>query len=132
VEGSVVKQTVRWCIAGLATAATFSAVTWIGGALALSALRLDSGARWGIAGGAGVAVAALTALWGHGFATRGEEDADRQGQEKTPATTAESENTVNKIRGDVQGSSVQGRDIYGPVTFGDAGRQHRAELDDTE
>lgn len=123
-------QTVRWCIAGLATVATFSAVTWIGGALALSALRLDSGARWGIAGGAGVALAALTALWGHGFATRAEENADKKKEPETPASASGTENFSNKIKGDVKGSAVQGRDIYGPVTFGNVDQLHRSDLDE--
>ncbi|HXS62905.1 MAG TPA: hypothetical protein VN767_08525 [Streptosporangiaceae bacterium] len=124
------KRTVRWCIAGLATAATFSAVTWIGGALALSALRLDSGARWGIAGGAGVAVAALTALWGHGFATRAEENADQKMEQETPATTSGGGNFSNEIKGGVKGAALQGRDIYGPVAFGGADPPRRSDLDE--
>lgn len=126
------KGTVRWCIAGLATAATFSAVTWICGALALSALRLDSGARWGIAGGAGVAVAALTALWGHGFATQAEEDADQEEKTKNPAATTGDGSTSNEIGGDVKGSVLQARDLYGPVTFGVTDPPRRPDLDNTE
>jgi hypothetical protein len=114
----VVNQMTRWCIAGLVTITAFAAVTWICGALALSVLSLDSGARWGIAASAGVAVAALAALWGHGFATGAEEGVEREAHAKAPATVSGIPNVRNEIEGDVQGSALQGRDIYGPVTFG--------------
>jgi hypothetical protein len=126
---TVVKQMTKWCIAGLVTITAFAVVTWICGSLALSPLSLDSGARWGIAASAGVAVAALAALWGHGFATRVQEGAEHEAYAKAPATASGTPNVHNEIRGDVQGSVLQGRDIYGPVIFGAADPPRHPDLD---
>jgi tetratricopeptide (TPR) repeat protein len=62
----------------------------------------DPGVRWGIAGGLGVALAALTALWGYSYATAEES--------KEPAKAHG--NVHNKITGGTQnGPVIQGRDF---------------------
>ena len=65
---------VRWSVALGVTVAAFAVPTWLCGAFILSPVLKDSGTRWGLAGGVGVAVAALAALWGHGFSTDEPED----------------------------------------------------------
>lgn len=60
----------RWTVAAAVTLTSFAAVTWICGALLLAPWLKDPASRWGLAGAAGVALAALAALWGKGFATR--------------------------------------------------------------
>ncbi len=110
-------QVARWLLAGLVTVAAFATVTWLCGGLILPVFTLDPDLRWSIAGGAGVAVAALAALWGQGFATRSRDDVgdDRP----APATEVpESGDVRNEIKGDVSGQVVQGRDFYGPLSFG--------------
>jgi hypothetical protein len=63
------RQFGRWWVAGLVTMLTFTVCAWICGALILPTVINDPNVRWGLAGGLGVAVAALAALWGHSFAT---------------------------------------------------------------
>lgn len=115
------KPLVRWLVASLVTVAVFAVLTAICGALVLPTVMKDPGSRWGVAGGLGVAVAALAALWGHSFAT-----AERSASPAHRALTAESTNTEtgpgatsNNISGGTFHQSViQGRDISGPVVNG--------------
>jgi membrane protein implicated in regulation of membrane protease activity len=60
----------RWTVAALVTVATFAAATWIGGAVVLPPMLEDVAIRWGLASALGSTLAALAAVWGHGFATR--------------------------------------------------------------
>jgi len=55
------------------TAAAFAVPAWLAGAVVLPPLLKDPGTRWGVASSLGVALAALAALWSHGFATDGQE-----------------------------------------------------------
>lgn len=120
----------KWWLAGLATLAAFSATTWICGALVLAAFRIDSPTRWGIAGGAGVAVAALAALWGASFASRSEDKTGEQEPTRPTATAVECDGVHNVIKGDVVGGSVlQGRDFHGPVTLGPNNPPRRPDLE---
>jgi hypothetical protein len=63
-------RTVRWCLAGLVTAAAFGLVTWVAGASVLSLVMKSGADRWVVAAGLGVAVAGLAGLWGKWWATR--------------------------------------------------------------
>ncbi len=128
-------QVARWLLAGLVTLAAFAGVTWLFGGLVLLVFGLDADLRWSIAGGAGVATAALAALWGQGFATR---SADDTGDVGRPPTTAGPENggsvpdggnVRNEIKGGVSGQVVQGRDFYGPLSFGSAEAPRDADGD---
>jgi hypothetical protein len=117
-----VARIVRWGLAGLVTVAAFAATTWICGALILPIMTPDPDIRWSIAGGAGLAVAALAALWGQGFATAPQENADRDGHAEIEDKTRESPRVDNKIVGTIQGGQViQGGDFSGPITLGDTG-----------
>ncbi len=64
------RQTVRWCVAGLVVVAAFGAATWGSGVFVLPRAMKSEGDRWVVAAGLGVAVAALVALWGQSWATR--------------------------------------------------------------
>ena len=57
--GDEMKPLIRWLIAGLVTVAAFAVATLICGIVVLPTIMKDGGARWGVAGGLGVAVAAL-------------------------------------------------------------------------
>jgi len=117
----------RWTVAVAVTIAAFAAATWVCGALVLAALKMhDAGVRWGVAGGLGVAVAALAALWGASFATgeaRQPQPQPGQAPEGAPPATAgpaadggEVE-AVNEIGGGTFQQPLQGRDL-GAVTTG--------------
>jgi hypothetical protein len=69
----------RWVAAALATVAAFSLSTWICGALVLPLVLKDPAIRWGLASALGVAMAALAALWGIGFAVQDQEDREPPG-----------------------------------------------------
>src|SRR5580692_6614079 len=103
------KQIIRWFVAVLVTVAAFSAATWASQVILSLAIALDPDVRWGISGSVGVAVAALAALWGYGFAS-GEREA---------TATEHPRDVHNQISGDIRGGQViQARDITGPVSFG--------------
>jgi hypothetical protein len=96
------KSIVRWWVASLVTIATFATGTWVSGALILPTFMKDSAIRWGVAGGFGVAVAALAALWGHSFASAVQPGelaprCDHGAGAKT--VTTRSGSTHNEIRG---------------------------------
>lgn len=99
----------RWSVAVLVTIAAFAVATWICGTLVLT--LHDPAIRWGIAGAAGVAVAALAALWGHSYATaEHRQPAEAPGPVQTPA--ADSAMTRNTICGGTfHGPVLQGRDF---------------------
>lgn len=61
---------IRWLAAGLFTVAIFSGSAVICGMLVLPSLLRSSADRWVVASGVGVAVAALTTLWGASWAMR--------------------------------------------------------------
>jgi hypothetical protein len=103
----VTSPTLRWAVAVLVTITAFAAATWVCGAF-VRPMR-DGGARWGIAGGLGVAVAALAALWGHSYATAGHEQPATGEAHAAPASMR---GTSNKIRGGTfHGPVIQGHDI---------------------
>ncbi|MFB7355996.1 hypothetical protein [Streptomyces gardneri] len=60
----------RWAGAGFVTVAGFVVPTWLCGVLVLPSVLEDSAIRWSVASALGAAVAALTGMWGYGFATR--------------------------------------------------------------
>jgi hypothetical protein len=94
-------------VAVLVTVAAFGAVTWMSGTFVLQ-LR-DGGVRWGIAGGLGVAVAALAALWGHSYATAEPEPREAEKTHAAPTSTEQTTNTI--MGGTFHGSVIQGHDI---------------------
>lgn len=61
----------RWLVAVSVTAVAFAGTTWLCGALLLPPVMRDSAVRWTVACGAGAALAALAAMWGHGHARGG-------------------------------------------------------------
>lgn len=108
----------RWTVAFLVTAGAFTVVTWLGGAVLLMPLLKDAGVRWGVAGAAGVAIAALVAMWGQSYATEAPSQSETHGGSATrpaaPATGAGS--TRNKISGGTfHGPVIQARDVCGLV-----------------
>lgn len=68
--GYMVSRGVRWWLAGLVTAASFSVAAWVAGAFVLPTLMRSAADRWAVAAGLGVAMAAFVALWGKWWATR--------------------------------------------------------------
>jgi hypothetical protein len=67
----LMRQSVRWAVAGLLVLAFFAVVTWVIGVVLLPHWRALSAAdRWVVATAAGLAVAALPALWGKEWASR--------------------------------------------------------------
>jgi len=110
----------RWAVAVLVTIAAFAVATWICGAFVLP--MHDDGVRWGIAGGLGVAVAALAALWGHSYATAEDEQPAAEESTAAPAGTGR---TSNKISGGTfHGPVIQGRDIGALNLTGPATAEH--------
>lgn len=115
------RPTLRWAVAVVVTIAAFAAATWICGAFVLPR---DGGVRWGIAGGLGVAVAALAALWGHSYATS-EHKQEQPAAETVQAAPADTGRTSNKISGGIfHGPVIQGRDIGTLDLNGSATAQH--------
>lgn len=113
------KQLTRWFVAALVTVAAFSVATWACGVLILLTLTRDPGVRWSISGGVGVAVSALAALWGHGFASQARKVAGQDERAGSPAAMGHPEDVHNEITGGIQGGHViQARDVHGPVSFG--------------
>lgn len=76
----------RWLVAAGMTLGVFAVFLWVSGAFILP-LWIKSGSdRWVIATGVGLAIGALAALWGVGFAQR-----ERQGNAKPADTPRPSE-----------------------------------------
>ena len=116
----------RWVIAAAVTAATFAITTWLCGAFVLPAVNVtDPAVRWGIAGGLGVALAALAALWGASYAEdahRSEPEAPPSGappaapaapasEAPAPVAGSQSETTNEVSGGTFLGPLFQGRDF---------------------
>jgi hypothetical protein len=94
---------VRWLMAGLVTAATFSATLWVSEALVLPLWIKSDADRWVVAGALGAALSALAAVWGASFAQR----ADKRDKSKEPQDVADpqvdSRATNVSLRGDAVG-----------------------------
>jgi hypothetical protein len=84
-----VVRAVRWGVAGLVTIAAFAVVTWVAGDFVLTAVLKSQADRWVVASALGVAVAALTALWGHSWAGEETADAGNAGGPAEPVRGAE-------------------------------------------
>ena len=111
------RPALSWVVAVLVTIAACAASTWVCGAFVLP--MRDGGVRWGIAGGLGVAVAALAALWGHSYATAEHEQPVAGSAHEALAGTGSTSNTISG--GAFHGLVIQGRDIgtlnlTGPAT----------------
>jgi len=82
---------IRWLVAGLVTAAVFAATLLVSAALVLPLWIKSDADRWVVAGSVGVAMAALAALWGAGFARRekngGSAQAAQAAQPADPSAT---------------------------------------------
>lgn len=74
------QQTVRWLVAASVVLGTFAASAWVAGALVLPVWMRSETDRWAIGSGLGVALAALAALWGKGFAQRRLDDSHRDAE----------------------------------------------------
>jgi hypothetical protein len=107
-------------VAVLVTIAAFTVATWVAGAFVLP--MHDGGVRWGIAGGLGVAVAALAALWGHSYAsTEHEEPATQTAYTASPNAGR----TSNRISGGTfYGPVIQGRSVSGLDLGNSAATEH--------
>jgi hypothetical protein len=66
----MVSRAVKWWVAGLVTAVSFSVAAWVAGVFVLPPLMKSAADRWAVAAGLGAAVAAFAALWGQWWATR--------------------------------------------------------------
>jgi len=116
----VTRPALGWMVAVLVTIAAFAVVTWVCGAFVLP--MRDGGVRWGIAGGLGVAVAGLAALWGHSYATA---EHEHPAAEEAHAAPADTGRTSNKISGGTfHGPVIQGRDIGAVTLTGPAAGEH--------
>lgn len=85
-RGGVVQVFIRWLVAFAAVLAAFAAGAWLAGAWLLPHVMKSGSDRWAVAGGVGVAVAALAALWGFRFAggeSTGAEEASTGGGAST-------------------------------------------------
>jgi hypothetical protein len=120
------KPLVRWLVASLVTVAVFTVFTAICGVLVLPTVMKDPGSRWGVAGGLGVAVAALAALWGHSFATaeRSASPAHRAlAADPTKTATGPGATSNNISGGTFHQLVIQGRDISDPAINGSVSLQ---------
>jgi hypothetical protein len=108
----------KWAVAVLVTVAAFAAATWICGALVLP-IR-DGGVRWGIAGGLGVAVAALAALWGHSYATAEHQQPELEPEKAQPDTPGKGSASFTISGGTFHGPVTQARDV-GTINIGSPG-----------
>ena len=118
----VMSRTVRWLVAGLVTAVTFSVVAWIAGAVLLPPLMKSSTDRLAVAVGLGGAMAALAGLWGQSWATRENQapSSEDAGRGRAPSGRGPAPGNVrNEISGGTQhGPVIQGRDFFGPISPG--------------
>jgi hypothetical protein len=73
------------------------------GALFLPMVIKDSGARWGVGSALGVAVSALAAMWGYGFAVEGE--SEEESKTSRTSVNAEGEGSI-AIGGSNHGTAV--------------------------
>ncbi len=112
----------RWLVAAGMTLAVFSTSLWISGSFILP-LWIKSGPdRWVIATGVGLAIVALVALWGVGFARHENEGnvepADSHGpSEVTMTATALDHSRVNQTgRDQIVGVLREGKKNAGPDT----------------
>ncbi|MFE4670593.1 hypothetical protein ACFRI7_37195 [Streptomyces sp. NPDC056716] len=100
----------RWLVAGGVTATAFAVPTLVCGAWVLPALVADAGARWGVASALGAAVAALTVLWGQGFAaTGGGRTAPVPGAATVHASGVRAVAVGGSVRGDISTGDGGGR-----------------------
>lgn len=95
----------RWLVATGVTVIAFAVPTVVCGLWALPPLIQDAGARWAVASSLGLALVALAALWGYGYASS-----------RTTATP-DTAGTV-EARGP---RSVAGRRVKGNINTGDRG-----------
>jgi hypothetical protein len=110
------KRVLRWPTAVVVTVTAFAAATWICGAFVLT--MRDTGVRWGIAGSLGVAVAAIAALWGHAYATRGDHKPTPEQTSSAPAGIGATRNTISG--GTFHGTVIQSRHVE-TVNFAEPG-----------
>jgi 2-hydroxychromene-2-carboxylate isomerase len=94
--------------------AAFAIPAWVGAAFVLPLFIHDGAVRWAIATAAGLALAALAALWGHSFATA---EAVAAREPASPREPGGVHNTV--IDSTVHGPVMQGGDFSGPINLGD-------------
>jgi hypothetical protein len=103
------RPTLRWAVAVLVTIAVFAAATWICGAFVLP--MRDGVVRWGIAGGLGVAVAALAALWGHSYATAEHQQPELEPEKAQPDTAGKGSASFTISGGTFHGPVTQAHDV---------------------
>lgn len=109
-------------LAGLVTAAAFVVPTVMCGVWLLPRWLKDAPTCWAVASGLGVALAALAALWGHGFATSGE--AGQTAVETVAGSATASGGRAVAISGPVRGNISTGD--TGPRTVTDDPHQDGA------
>jgi hypothetical protein len=112
--GAAMDRGTRWLLAGVVTVAAFLVPTVVCGVWLLPTWLKDGPTCWAVASGLGVAVAALAALWGHGFASGGE--AQKTAAEPDTGSATASGNRAVAIQGPVKGN----------ISTGDSGVPHSA------
>jgi hypothetical protein len=108
----MVSRAVRWLVAALVTAVSFSVAAWVSGVFVLPPLMRSGADRWAVAAGLGVAVAAFAALWGQSWATRDGQAAatgDAAGAAAGPGVPAAGERSIT-AGGDISGIASTGDD----------------------
>lgn len=116
--GGSVGWNLRWVVAGLVTTATLAVPVWLGGAVVLPPLVGDPAIRWSLASALGTALAALSASWGYGYATRARPANGRA--TTSPSVQATAERAV-AIGGNSQAPVSTGDAAQGPIPTAPAG-----------
>lgn len=102
----------RWMVAGLVTAAVFGLITWVAGGFLLPLVMASEANRWVIAAGAGVALAAVSAIGIVPWAARGGNTQPEGVAQSVPPSTSIVSPTEDK-------SINAGGDISGIASTGD-------------
>ena len=115
--GAAMDRGTRWLLAVVVTVVAFMVPTVVCGVWLLPTWLKDAPTCWAVASGLGVAVAALAALWGHGFAT-----GDETKQTAADRATASGRQAI-AFNGSVTGNVSTG-DSAAPCTAPDTPRRN--------
>lgn len=105
-------------IAVLAVMASFGLATWAVGVLVMPPITHDPIVRWAVAPSAGVAAAALTALWAYDYAKRREESAHTDTENRPGGGFGSAPSTFTQnIDARAPGSTARGA-VFGDIADG--------------
>lgn len=116
----------RWFLAAVVTTLAFVMPTLVCGVWILVPVLPDGGTRWGVASGLGVALAALAALWGHGFATGDTQKSEERSSLPNAGVRALGGRAV-AVGGSVRGGVITGDGVPAPGSTGPAAVRRRDE-----